>query len=246
MLKKLMLLGFLSVLVLQLVASRKVYLIHGFGGKCAQMEKINKALIKNGYTTENYDYLSLEDDVDSVGKMLFDKIKSESFDTVSFVTHSMGALVFRAMNEYTDTAQVFPLMDRIVMIAPPNNGSPVADYFAQYSFFKFILGPNITNLTTDPKLGAAKYPIPGCEVGLIAGKHGDKKGYNVLLKTDNDGVLAPEKTKLGIEKDVVFVTAWHNGLLRNEKVIKYTLSFLKTGKFKAPQKPVAGQQEPKR
>lgn len=218
-------------------ATRKVYLLHGFGGTRLQLEKINKALIKNGFTTEIYSYPSLIEDVDTVGQLLFEKIQSEQPDTVSFVTHSMGGLVVRAMYEHIDTARVFPFVDRVVMIAPPNNGSPVADYLAQYEFFRFVLGPNINNLTTNSKTGAARYPFPSCEVGLIAGKHGDDAGYNSLIPHDNDGVLDPETTKMGIEKDVIFVNAWHNGLLSNKKVIKATILFLKSGRFKALPKP---------
>jgi len=53
-----------------------------------------------------------------------------------------------------------------------------------------------------------KYPIPTCEVGLIAGSYDGKKGFNKFINADNDGVLIPQNTKMGIEKDVVFVKSW--------------------------------------
>ncbi|MFT3753896.1 MAG: hypothetical protein QM800_13805 [Paludibacter sp.] len=131
----------------------------------------------------------------------------------------------------SDSLTAFPFIYRIIMIAPPNNGSPVADFFAQFSFLKFIVGPNVNNLTTNPVTGASRYPIPTCEVGLIAGSFGNERGFNIFVKGDNDGVLIPEKTKLGIEKDIVFVKSWHIGLLFNKKVIKHVISFLEEGKF---------------
>lgn len=79
--------------------------------------------------------------------------------------------------------------------------------------------------------GAGKYPIPTCEVGLIAGSYGGKRGYNIFVKGDNDGVLIPEKTKMGNEKDVVFIKSSHIGLLFNKKVLKHVTAFLKKGKF---------------
>jgi uncharacterized alpha/beta hydrolase family protein len=230
---KIKLLILLFAVVFQLSAVRKVYLIHGYGGLGLEMEKINKAIQKEGFTTENYVYLSMVKDVDTVGRMLFEKIRAEKMDTVSFVTHSMGALVVRAMYHYLDSATSFPFVDRVVKIAPPNNGSPVADYFAQFSFLKCMLGPNINNLTTNAKTGAGKYPLPTCEVGLIAGSYGGKKGFNALINADNDGVLLPDQTKMGIEKDIAFIKSWHVGLLFNTRVVKYTIAFLKTGKFRS-------------
>lgn len=212
-------------------ATYKVYMIHGYGGLGIEMEKVHKAIEKKGYISEIYTYMSMVTDVDSVGVDLFDKIKKENYDTVSFVTHSMGALVVRSMYEHLDSFTRFPFIHRIVMIAPPNNGSPIADFVNQFSFIKFIVGPNVNNLTTNPLTGAGKYPIPTCEVGLIAGSYGGKKGFNIFVNDDNDGVLIPQNTKMGIEKDVAFVRSWHVGLLFNNKVIKLVIAFLKNGRF---------------
>jgi uncharacterized alpha/beta hydrolase family protein len=217
-------------------ASTKVYLIHGYGGLGIELKEIQKAINKKGFVSEIYSYPSLVKDVDSIGNILFNKIQKENFDTVLFVTHSLGALVVRSMYEHLDSLTSFPFIHRIVMIAPPNNGSPVADFFAQFSFVKHIIGPNINNITTNPLTGAGKYPIPTCEVGLIAGSFGGKKGYNIFVKGDNDGVLIPEQTKMGIEKDVVFVKSGHIELLFNKKVKEYVISFLIFGAFKTVEK----------
>lgn len=195
------------------------------------MGKIHKAIEKEGYITEILSYPSLSKDVDSVGNEFFKKIQSENYDTISFVTHSMGALVVRSLYEHLDSLTNFPFMYRIVMIAPPNHGSPVADFFNQFRFLKFILGPNVNNLTTNKVTGSNKYPVPTCQVGLIAGSYGGKKGLNVFVDSDNDGMLIPDQTKLGNEKDIVYVSTWHLGLLFNKKVIKYTLHFLRSGTF---------------
>jgi uncharacterized alpha/beta hydrolase family protein len=211
--------------------SYNVYLVHGFGGIGIEMKEIQKAIEKEGYKSEIFIYQSMVNDVDSVANRLFEKIQEAHYDTVSFVTHSMGALVVRSMYEHLDSSVRFPFIHRIVMIAPPNNGSPVADFFAHFAFVKDIMGPNVNNLTTNPLTGAGKYPIPTCEVGLIAGSYGSKRGFNIFVEGDNDGVLRPEQTKLGIEKDVVFVKSSHVGLLFNKKVIRYVIRFLNDGTF---------------
>ena len=212
-------------------ATYKVYLLHGYGGLGIELGEIQTAIENEGFISEIFIYPSLVTDVDSVGNRLFWKIQKENYDTVSFVTHSLGTLVVRSIYEHLDSLTIFPFIHRFVMIAPPNNGSPVADFFAQFSFVKQIIGPNINNITTNPLTGAGKYPIPTCEVGLIAGSFSGKRGYNIFVKGDNDGVLIPEQTKLGIEKDIVFVKASHIGLLFNKTVIKYVTAFLEHGEF---------------
>jgi uncharacterized alpha/beta hydrolase family protein len=221
----------ISTACLSVHANQKIYIIHGFGGSGMEMEKIHRTIDKEGYNSELYTYPSLTQDIDSVGLLLFKKIQADNFDTISFVTHSMGALVVRSLYEHLDSLTKFPFIHRIIMIAPPNNGSPVADYFSQFSFIKFIVGPNVNNLTTNPITGASKYPIPTCEVGIIAGSYGQKKGFNLFIKADNDGMVIPQQTKLGIEKDIVFIRSWHIGLLFNKMAIKQTIAFLKNGEF---------------
>jgi uncharacterized alpha/beta hydrolase family protein len=228
---RLLFLFLLLLLCIENQATHKIYLIHGFGGIGLELEKIRKSIDDKGFVNEIYTYQSLVNDVDSVGQNLFEKIRSENYDSISFVTHSMGALVVRSLYEHIDSLTVFPFIHRIVMIAPPNNGSPVADFFAQFSFVKQIVGPNVNNLTTNPVTGAGKYPLPTCEVGLIAGSYAGKKGFNIFIKGDNDGVLIPENTKMGIEQDVAFVKSWHVGLLFNKKVIKLVMTFLDKGRF---------------
>ena len=213
-------------------SSHKVYLVHGYAGQNFEFIKIEKAINKKGFVCETFSYNSFKQEVDSVSKSLFDKIINDDYDTISFVAHSMGALVVRSLYQYIDTGSHFPFIHRFVMIASPNKGTPLADYWGQFEFLRFILGPNVHNLTTDPETGAPKYPIPSCEVGLIIGVKGDKKGYNHFLKGDNDGVIPAKNTILGIEKELVYVNAPHFGMPLNKKVVMHTVNFLTNGSFK--------------
>lgn len=214
-----------------ITASHKVYLIHGYGGIGNKFKKIESALEKKGYSCEIYEYQSISEDIDSISKHLLNKIKVDNCDTVSFVTHSMGALVVRSLYQYIDNKSDFPLINRFVMIAPPNQGLSLADFCSQYSILRKICGPNISNLTTNPISGASRYPIPTCQVGLINGISEYKNGYNIFIEGNNDGVIPVEKSKLGIETDVAYVISSHGTLVKNEKVVKMAVNFLVKGKF---------------
>jgi len=221
---------FLSIPMMMTFANHKVYVIHGFGGFTLQMEKINQGLIKEGFLTENYSYHSLSEELDSLGLDLFQKIKHENFDTVSFVTHSMGALVVRSMYQYLNTSAHFPKIFRIVMLAPPNKGTELADIYSG-PVTKFLLGPNVEHMKTDPDSYTNKLPVPDCEIGIIAGIKGKKPWFNPFLKEDNDGNVSLSLTKLGNEKDSAIVHSTHGLMTQEKKVIKLIVSFLKTGSF---------------
>lgn len=213
-------------------ATHKVYLVHGFAGFALELEYIHKEIKKAGFICEIYSYPSMSKDIDKVAVELYKKIQSENFDTVSFVTHSLGALVVRSLYNHINPPSKFPTIFRIVNIAPPNNGTPVADFVSHYSFLIHILGPNVTNLTTNTTTGARKFPVPPCEIGLIAGKRGKKTGFNPFIKGDNDGLIITSHSKLGTEKDIIFVKSTHWDILYNPKVKDYVIKFLDTGRFR--------------
>lgn len=212
-------------------ASHKIYLIHGYAGLGVEMLKIERALLKEGFNTEIYAYPSLSKDIDSVSLHLYRHILKEKADTISFVTHSMGALVARSVYQWIDSTQHFPYIHRMVMIAPPNKGTPVADFFVESRIIRFIGGPNVENLTTDRISGASKYPIPDCEVGILLGVGGNRRGYNLFLEENNDGLILPSDAKLGNEEDLAFVKASHMQILFKRRAIALINSFLHKGRF---------------
>lgn len=212
-------------------ATHKVYIIHGFGGTLLQMEKINHGLQKQGYLTENYTYPSLKRDLDSLGFELCRRVSKEKMDTISFVTHSMGGLVVRSMYQYKAQMDSFPFVFRIVMLAPPNKGSQLAEIpFGPVA--KKVLGPNLNHMKTYPTAYVHKLPIPDAEVGIIAGARGRKPWYNPLLKEDNDGMVGLSSVTMGGEKELVIVHAMHVTMPLRPTVIKLVLCFMKSGRFK--------------
>ena len=211
-------------------ASHKVYVIHGFGGFGLQMEKIRKGLSNAGYETENFTYPSFSEELDSVGFDLFQKVKIENYDTVSFVTHSMGALVVRSMYQYSSKSDHFPSIFRIVMLAPPNKGTELADIYSG-SITRFFLGPNVEHMKTDSSSYANKLPIPTCEIGIIAGVKGKKPWFNPFLKEDNDVNVSYSLTKIGNEKEIIKIKATHGLMTQKKDVIRLTVNFINKGTF---------------
>jgi hypothetical protein len=224
--------AFLLFINASIFGNHIIYVIHGYGSNRLWMNKIDETIKNQNFITENYGYKSVREDLDTLGKQLYFKIKLSGVDTVSFVTHSMGALVVRSMLQYSVTDLDFAVIFRIVMISPPNSGAEIADFYNNLKIFNFFLGPNLQYMKTDSDSYANRLPKPfKSEVGIIAGVHGGKKGYNWFINGENDGLLKPERTKLGIEKEFVTIKCHHDFLPLNEYVCKLVVEFLKYGSF---------------
>jgi len=224
--------SFLLLFSVSLYGSQIIYLIHGHGSPKFVLNKIEKNLKKSGFKTKIYGYNSLYVELDELGKQLHESIFSEGYDTISFVTHSMGAIVVRSMLQYYDENKHHPVLYRMVMIAPPNKGAEIADVYLKSAFTKWVLGPNIELLKTDSSSYVNRLPVPqSSEVAVIAGIKGSERGYSPRIKGDNDGRLKPERTTMGIEKEVAIFHDEHTMMTQNKRVIALIVEFMKYGRF---------------
>jgi predicted alpha/beta hydrolase family esterase len=213
-------------------ASHKVYIIHGYANPKSIMNNIYRDVKKASFVAENYAYPGLYMELDSIGKRLYQDVLKDGVDTVSFVTHSMGGLVVRAMLKYSGMDSNFPKIHRIVMIAPPNRGADIADFFKEAKNIKVLLGPNVEKMQTDSTSYANQLPIPfNTEIGIIVGVRRNERGYNHLIPGNDDGLLAPERVYLGNEKDVAIVNYDHLGVIKRKKSRRLVIEFLQTGIF---------------
>ncbi|HPR32055.1 MAG TPA: hypothetical protein PLK12_08165 [Prolixibacteraceae bacterium] len=198
------------------------------------MNRLERELKTSGFSTCNFGHRSMIDPMEQSGERLYEKVKNCGADTVCFVTHSMGALVVRAMYLYLSEGESFPLVERMVLIAPPNQGAANASRHISHKGLLWLLGPNIERMKTGPDSYAAQLPVPKeVEIGVIAGIKGDGKGYNRRIEGENDGMLTPENASLGVEKEMLLVKKPHTALVLDRDVARITVRFLKEGSFSA-------------
>ena len=216
-----------------------VVTLHGLGRDRASMESLCKHLESSGkFKTVNVSYASTRGTLDDHAAALAKVVGGlEKAKEIHFVGHSMGNLVVRRM--LADRAD--PRFGRVVMLGPPNRGSQVARSVSGIKAIAAVVGRSAVQLGPDWEKTAPLLATPA-EFGVIAGGMADGVGFNPLIPGDDDLIVAVEETRLRGARDFRLVPLRHSSLLEDERVFKWTSSFLETGCFETDEKrqPIAG------
>lgn len=212
--------------------SEAVVLLHGLLRTSASMRVMERALITSGYRTLNLDYDSRRKSLEALSEEIRPAIEvfcAERSEQVHFVTHSMGGLLARV---YLARHRP-PRLGRVVMLGPPNDGSPLADLLHRSAMFRMVFGPAGQQLTT--RYAAILRDICGLadfEVGIIAGtRSANILSSGLVFHEPNDGKVAVRSTRLDGMADHITIPATHAFMMRNHAVVSATLAFLRNGNF---------------
>ncbi len=209
-----------------------VILLHGLARTDASMLVMEEALEQAGYHVVAASYPSRS------GKLL--ELASDTLPTarracaaaapeadVNVVTHSMGGILTRVWAKAHPEAE----WGRVVMLAPPNNGSELVDTFEEVPGFEWFNGPAGTALGTGPDdIPAQLGPVP-FSLGVIAGNRSLNAFYSSILPGEDDGKVTVESTKVAGMKAHLTLPVTHTFMMNNPRVIAQTLSFLDTETF---------------
>lgn len=157
-------------------------------------------------------------------------------DKIYFVAHSMGNIVIRhymADQMKKNGGRLDPRIQRFVMLAPPNQGSAMAEFFKRNPLFHVVWGRSGKQLSKSWEELEPNLTVPPIEFGIIAGGDGTAWNTNPLLKGDDDLIVTVEETKLQGARDFLIVRAAHTFLMDNDQVMEATASFFKNGYFVA-------------
>ncbi len=206
-----------------------VVLLHGLARGHGSMAKLGTFLRAHGYEIAARTYPSRQHSISYLASEIADWIVEQAGDRpVSAVTHSMGGVIVRHLHD----ARIH--WERIVMLAPPNQGSQLAAALRTNPIFRWYYGPAGGELAD-----GSQWPAPPAPFAVIAGTRGLALsnvtswtiGRRFAPGTVHDGTVAVAETRLDGMADFAEVDATHTWIMNDVRVHDLALRYLRTGAF---------------
>lgn len=210
-------------------ANEAVVLLHGLTRTSKSMHKMERALTAEGYIVHNLDYPSRKETVQALAASVRQQVDilALSADTVHFVTHSMGGILVRQMQQSAPVEK----LGRVVMLSPPNQGSEIVNKLSTQRAFQWLNGPAGRQLGTETNGFIAKLGPVDFDLGVITGDRSINWINSCMIPGKDDGKVSTESAKVTGMRAYKIVHATHPCIMKNKAVIADTIRFLKTGAF---------------
>ena len=193
------------------------------------MQPLAGRIAEAGYEVHNLRYASTEKSPESLIADLRGQVEACCADApvLHFVGHSLGGILVRG---YLAQESV-PNLGRVVMLAPPNQGSEIVDVLGDSPLFEWALGPTAQQLGTDPESLPNRLPPPSYELGVIAGAGTLNPAGSLVLPADDDGTVSVARTRLDGMADFLVVSSSHSFIMYSDEVGEQVMHFLRHGRF---------------
>lgn len=214
-----------------------VILIHGLGRTQRSLKPLGAFLQRAGFDFVLHDYKSRRYALDELLAQLHATIAQvvlTETQPIHFVTHSLGGILLRA---YLSRHSEFEKhIGRIVMLAPPNHGSEVIDFWraepVRFSLFKKFMGEVAVSLHTgDDSLPNSLPLLEQYDVGIINGSRSADPWFNHLFYGAHDGKVSAVSSRLHERHPVITHAATHTFMMNQPAVRQSVLTFLQNGSF---------------
>ena len=208
-------------------AGETVFLVHGLGNHGTSMRFLEEDLTARGYTVRTLDLPTEAESIEALARRLREAVAEvPRRERIHFVTHSMGGLVLRCYLAGRHRSRI----GRVVMLAPPNGGSELADLLNRLPLVRRLAAPACGQLGTHSRLGW-RWPRR-TDLGIIAGDRSPRPVSRLLIRGPDDGVVSVHSTELQGMRDFLTVHRSHGTILRAPEVLEETAWFLDHGEFR--------------
>ncbi len=172
-------------------------------------------------------FKSIESIADEHLAMAVAQCLEKRFEKLHFVTHSLGGIIVR---QYLQSHTV-PTGSRMVMLAPPNQGSELVDLLKNLFIYRLVMGPAAQQIGTGPESLPNRLMPVNIETGIITGTKGLLPFSARIFNGPNDGKVSVQGARLAGMRDFLVVPAGHAFIMRNPAVLEQVVNFLTYGNF---------------
>ena len=209
-----------------------VVLLHGLARTSVSMLRLENTLVKHGYYVANVSYPSREYPIEvlapaAIRTGLAECRKLTNYTKMHFVTHSLGGILVR----YHTVENEIDKLGRVVMLAPPNQGSNAVDALARTPGFDWLNGPAGYQLGKGEDSIPLQLDTPEFDFAVIAGNRTIDPITSAVLDNPDDGRVSVEDTKLEGMRDFVVVPVSHAMIMQDREVIRLVMNYLAFGRF---------------
>ncbi len=193
-----------------------VILVHGLGRTGSSMLPLAWHLKERGYKIYTYDYPSTRQGIKKHGAVFREKLgaltrREPEAECFHLVTHSLGGIIARIAIDVIPEEK----KGRLVMLAPPNNGSESAVFYAKIPFLSYAMKP-LEDLA--PQSSVIKsLPVPDVETGVVAARC--------------DGKVSVDESRLEGAEGPFVVPGFHTFVMDRKETMNAVTRFLHEGKF---------------
>lgn len=200
-----------------------VILLHGLLRGKGAMEPLARHLHGAGFHTVNLPYPSGRRSLTELVELLRPQVLRHCGDRPPhFVTHSLGGILVRCLLGQWDG----PPPGRVVMLAPPNQGSTIVDQLGERRIGR-VLGPAGRSLGTRTVPGRIP-PLPaGVECAVIMGRRSWIPFFHRWLGPEHDGIVSVEDGRIDGMKAFHVVDADHTFIAGVPAVQRLVAGFLR-------------------
>lgn len=209
-----------------------IVLLHGLGRTKWSLWPVAREARRRGRTVHNLGYPSRTAPIEALAEDVGHRVQhvASSGAPIDVVTHSMGGIVLRAA---VAGGVIAPeSLHRVVMLAPPNQGSELADRLRDFAFYRFATGPAGQQIGTGEHSVPRSLPPPPFEVGVIAGKRSNNMLFARVLSAESDGKVTVESARVEGMRDIIVVDRAHTFIMWAPDVLDHIFAFLDHGSFR--------------
>lgn len=210
-----------------------IVMIHGLFDSKNIFKPLWRAALANKFCAAAVNYPSSQKSLDahvSQFEMFLNNLVD--INEVSFVTKGVGALILRELlNRQNMEWRKKIKINRIVEIAPPNQGSKLFAKLCNFKLANLVFGPMLKDAT--PKKVAYLPDInKSIETGIISCGTPIINLIELLPSDYKNKLYAENESFIEDAKDFIKIKNWHFNPLKNKEIINNTIAFIKNGCFK--------------